>query len=102
MKMQKGATVGNVTNIGRPKNWFEQMSYSELLAERRFLRAEIKRVERARDWASKVDPRCMWGPETSQIDQLFAEMIKACEHAIQFYCEKEMIRRMSPNAGPTQ
>lgn len=78
------------------------MSYSELLAERRFLRAEIKRIKRARAIALLVDPRCIWMPETNGIDKTFKEMAEACKYVIEFYCEKEMIKRMNLTAASPQ
>jgi hypothetical protein len=91
-KLHKGETIGNVTSIKRRLTLFEKFTYTELLNERTFMRGEIKRVNRAKNVALKVDPRGMWC-EMHEIDKMFREMLQCCETVIK-HCEKEMIQRL--------
>lgn len=91
--MKKTKTIGNVTFVERSKSWYETMTYTELLSEKRFMLAEKQRVKKARAAAAKVDPRGMWC-EVHEIDRMFKEMEKGCE-SIVVWLQKEMIKRIN-------
>src|ERR1017187_5331122 len=77
----------------KPKHWVEEMTYTELLAERVFLRKEIHRLKKALHYLREVDPRGVWGTELIKIDDKLCGMEKNCQDTIEL-CENEMIKRM--------
>lgn len=95
--MKRGATIGNVIEIKRPQQWYESMTYGELLEERRFIRSEKKRLNTALTYAHKIDPRGMW-VERFDVWKNLEDMVECCDYAIQVL-EKEMIKRSNPSEG---
>jgi hypothetical protein len=91
--MKRGPADGNVITIEKKKNSFSYMTYSQLLAERRFLRSEIRRIRRALLSIERVDPRGMF-IEPYKCWKMLDQMIKACESAINL-CQHEMMERLA-------
>lgn len=84
-------TIDNVTFLHKRKTAFEVMSYSELLAERAFIREEKIRCENTLALAEEIDPRGMW-PERFELCKLLSDMVEGCDYVIKFL-EEEMVKR---------
>lgn len=90
MKLRKGKTKGNVTQLKFVPGPLDYLSYDELLAERRFMENTGDQVIQTRKTLMKVDPRGMWcesiGVILKELDGMDAACRRYCELA-----EKRMI-----------
>lgn len=83
----------NVIKIGKPDSWLKHMTYTDLLAERRYIRSEKKRWLKVQSQLYNCDPRGMWGPEIKKLDKNLVEFLESCDF-VEVEVQKEMIKRI--------
>ena len=92
MKIKKTHSKDNVIFVDRPRGFWERMSYTELLLERKVMRDYKARTQKCIKQTWKIDPRGMITPDLQKIVDEFEEIIKSCNWFIETF-EKEMIKR---------